>query len=440
MKKAAILGAAGAGGGGGGGGGEFLVELLVQRNANGNTGTTSIAPAAGGMLIATVCSAGPTDYTPGGTLTGTWTKIGEDTNGVSSREYAVYMCNDYGASGTVQFAPTGVVSWTQIGVYLVSGDDLDVTGVRQIKMFDGAGDGADGTNSVSFTTPPISSVFCWAESANASDPGNLTQLVDNGAFDVIFSGWAADPTDIDPVTWTSDGTSTGCLIEFGVPGGVLPNPSSRWDFSFAPSIFEDTGLSNPAEADDKIRSVNDLVGAADMVGTGDGTGILWKTNIQNGLAVARFTNAVGNDLLSSHTLANGFTVFVTAQFASVAQSRRTLFGGDAGDTMFGADFTNTSKLGLYDASDHASSATLDANWHVYTMVANGASSKMRIDSTGVYSGNPGSSGWDNPAIGNNGGGAAVMVGDIGEVVLYERVMDDAEMANTEAFLAAKWGI
>lgn len=227
----------------------------------------------------------------------------------------------------------------------------------------------------------------------------------------------------------------------GSGAGSLGAPSAHWDFSDITKLWQLTNETSQVSADgQKIRSVSDSVSgdAVPMHGTGDGTGILYKASIQNSLSVGRFTNAVGNDLLSTLVLAQPFTVLVVAKFASVAQSRRALFGGSG--AVFGADFTNTSKLGLFEGSDHASSATLDTAWHVYTAIPNGASSKQRIDGVEVYSGNAGADPFTNPAIGNDGAGSQVMVGDIGEVALYTSVITAPELAAAEAFLADKWGL
>src|SRR6186997_1947210 len=78
----------------------------VIKNSNGPGASASYSPAAGGVLIAAihVPNANAT-FTPGGTLTGTWTLLASSTDGASST-HAVYACVDYGASGTTSFVPS----------------------------------------------------------------------------------------------------------------------------------------------------------------------------------------------------------------------------------------------------------------------------------------------------------------------------------------------
>jgi hypothetical protein len=213
-----------------------------------------------------------------------------------------------------------------------------------------------------------------------------------------------------------------------------------WDFSDITTLWQDTGRSSAVSADGQnILGVTDKSGAGHHLSHASGV-IKYKTNIKNSKSAALTSFAVDSILSATMTITNGAaTILVVAAFSAVAQQRRSLIGG--GGNYFGADFSNTSKLTLFETSDHASTHTCDTNFHYFVAVPNGASSKQRVDAVEVYSGNAGSGDFTNPNIGDDGSGSNLIhVAYIAEVMVYNAVVGASDLTYLESYLAAKWAI
>lgn len=100
-----------------------LVDTLPAGASPSTSGV--VTPGAGNLLLAFGVNnkAGATDGTMGGTLTGTWTKVAQNTASAATTG-TVFKCTDYGASGTITY--TVASNSTQLAVLEVIGSDLTI--------------------------------------------------------------------------------------------------------------------------------------------------------------------------------------------------------------------------------------------------------------------------------------------------------------------------
>lgn len=171
----------------------------------------------------------------------------------------------------------------------------------------------------------------------------------------------------------------------------------------------------------------------------------FKTAIQNGKAVVRFSTSVANALTFSTTTIPNFSMFVCMSLTT----SNPIYGGPlrwrtAAESgfVFAHDGTGVFQPllsiwnGASEASNNHSTGTYSypsafGLWEMFstpTIFNNGAS--VTISS--------GASGWSSGA--NIGHGYSYMDGDIGEIVVYDSVLSASDRAKVENYLNARWAM
>jgi hypothetical protein len=217
----------------------------------------------------------------------------------------------------------------------------------------------------------------------------------------------------------------------GAAGGFdVGTPLHNWDFSDSTTLFTDTGLTTPISADGIIKGAADL-GSGNKKMTEATNGPTWKTAVQNALAVARFDGTNDKMLASTTARAQPVTWVVAAKFNETAEGHYMIGEGTSAH-LIGAGNTKFT-YGVVVAS----SMNKDTDWHVFTYVSSGASSKFYVDdvdkSTTVV---------DTDTFGDIGIGDGANSGflgvDIGQVLVYGSALSDGNRLAYTAALREKW--
>jgi hypothetical protein len=165
---------------------------------------------------------------------------------------------------------------------------------------------------------------------------------------------------------------------------------------------------------------------------------LWKAAVRNGLPVVRCDNT--DDVLLRSTLVGGDLAqpdFMALAFGltTVADANALIDGGQGRqlvDSQIGPAqwrmFAGASYVG----------GTPTAAWHTLSCQWNGASSILRIDGVALAAGNAGTNFLRGVRVGLSAGNSEPLDGDLGEVVVCSAIPDAATIANTEAYLKARW--
>lgn len=181
------------------------------------------------------------------------------------------------------------------------------------------------------------------------------------------------------------------------------------------------------------------------------------TAAYNGLDVARFSNASPVDFLTASNVSfslTPYTVFFAIAHTSSTGLHAFIADGAAASSLSCPAFWVASGVyGVLKVGVGASASTLarTANaMQVFTATGNGtsggnfASSTLRRNkgTTATAAGlNNVRTDCDRFFIGAGAaGGDSPFVGDIGEVLVYQRALSTAEIESVEAYLAKKWGV
>ncbi|MEY3640414.1 MAG: hypothetical protein RLZZ199_219 [Actinomycetota bacterium] len=165
-----------------------------------------------------------------------------------------------------------------------------------------------------------------------------------------------------------------------------------------------------------------------------------SSTLRNG---RKFLTFDGGDVLASTPFTQSLpvTIFAVARSSVLPAGINRQIVGNGGTTpavyMVGGEWR------IFAGSELGTGTTSDTNWHFISGVFDGANSRLYVDGQLANSGNVGSFGW-NPQtfmLGNSweNGWNYGWVGDIGEVMVYSKVLTDAERQHTEGYLARKWG-
>ena len=87
-----------------------------------------------------------------------------------------------------------------------------------------------------------------------------------------------------------------------------------------------------------------------------------------------------------------------------------------------------------------SGGSQDQNAHILTVIFNGASSSLDVDSANVLSGNAGANDLGGVTLGATYAAASGLNGAIAEVIVVDGTLTAGEISDTETYLANKWGI
>ena len=211
---------------------------------------------------------------------------------------------------------------------------------------------------------------------------------------------AFSPLDLSPVLWL-DASDTSTITEVG--GAV-----SQWD--------------------DKSGNGNDVVQATAALQPTTGTRTL------NGLNVLDFTS---DALANALTISQPNTVFV------VAQRDAAIEGLLLSSSSPGVYFYYLANLNMYtndgvNLSTAINVVTTDPT--IWRRLANSTSSAIHRNGVSVASGNSGTNTWGEFKIGTSGGGVNAFDGIFAEIIVVDGTLTAGEIADTEQYLADKWGI
>lgn len=223
----------------------------------------------------------------------------------------------------------------------------------------------------------------------------------------------------------------GAHAAAGGGGGIEPDEVANlwawWDFSDASTLYTDTGRTTLVGADgDVIQGVTDKSGNG--VHLASSTGPTYKTNVQNGLSVARFNGTT--QFLGRAAGSSGFAQPATL-FHVYDRGRPSEAAGDPRVVVLdGALFAGSSIGGI---------TTTSGVFFLQTSVANGASSSVRIDGAALAAGNAGTNGSNNPRI-MRYGASSYFAGDVGEIFIYTAVVGTTDRDGLETSRLSKWGL
>lgn len=273
------------------------------------------------------------------------------------------------------------------GIYVASEGDISV--VRY-----------DGTV-VTFSNVAAGSVLpVSARRVNASGTtaSGLCALFGRLERDVPFTPNTFSPLDLSPVLWL-DAADTATITESG--GAV-----SQWD--------------------DKSGNGNHVTQGTAAAQPTTGTRTI------NGVNVLNFDGV--NDVLSNSLVTTQPTTsFVVGQFDSIG-ARDGLIGNSSAAIY---QYDGGQLRAFYNAV-LATATGLVGGAQVFTVTANSTSSVIRIDGVQRTAGNAGTNGYS--AAFNVGLSYGYLDGAISEIIIVDGTLTAGEIADTEAYLAAKWGI
>ena len=230
-----------------------------------------------------------------------------------------------------------------------------------------------------------------------------------------------------------------------------------WDFSHAASVYEDTGATDPAEADDGIAYLADRTASGLHLTQGTaGARPTWKAAIQNGLSIGRHD---GGDVLTrasvtgSALFANDAGTVFMAFSNSSADSIHTPFRWSQSLNNFVSlyapysDNTFYFDFGKYDAGGRISVAQpggWDDAWHILCLHRSGTAGKIYVDGGAAILSGTFSDDLDNTQSGTLGLGAAgsgdEMTGDYGECLVFNEGLSVANLNAVGSYLATKWSL
>jgi len=179
--------------------------------------------------------------------------------------------------------------------------------------------------------------------------------------------------------------------------------------------------------------------------------------VQGGASAPHFTNAVQNGLraidaatggslvrqtLTQGTVSQPMTIYFVAAYSQVAAYEFLMDSyASANRVAVLAGTSLANKLDLYAGTDQLTTAAVGVGWHYFTVIVNGASSKIRVDGVEQMSGlNVGANALAGIRFGSSYSDANQWKSFIGDVVGYDSVHDATKLANVEGWLKSRWGL
>ncbi len=170
----------------------------------------------------------------------------------------------------------------------------------------------------------------------------------------------------------------------------------------------------------------------------------YQTNELNGLPVVNFTPTGGGGTKEflrrtfSSPLAQPGTVFVVVRSQSTTDSGKIFDGVGSGRWLIQP---SGGTWQIFAGSTVLSGGTADTNWHVFSLIFNGASSEVFVDGVSTITGNPGAANFDGITLGgDNGSGTSPLTGDEAEVIIYNSALGTTDRQTVEAYLASKYAL
>jgi len=234
-----------------------------------------------------------------------------------------------------------------------------------------------------------------------------------------ITGATIDGTDVQEITVDGD-------VVFSA-GSDLPTRALKHRYD-ADAI---SGLSN----NDDVTQWNDTAGSNDVTAP-SGSEPVYKTNIQNGLPVVRFT---GSEVLTGGTgdTVQPDTIFVVYKQDNTTQEMGVLNSVTTANEQI---FFSGGEFKWFAGSVLNSGVSVNTNYNIHCVIADGSSTEYRINGALESTGNAGGEKLVGVRIGQQSGGTRQLDGDVCEVLIYSDRLTSQEIADVESFLSNKWGI
>ena len=251
--------------------------------------------------------------------------------------------------------------------------------------------------------------------------------------------------------------ATNLLRSHGGGGGAfspldLAALTGWWDFSDAPTVYEDTIATNPAEADDGVAYLGDKSGDGRHLTQGTaGSRPAWKAAIQNGLSIGR---GDGGDILTRASVTgsalfgtNVGTVVLVLKHGPGTDNFAFAWMNDASNAVnIFCTYSDTIyfDFGQYDAGGRITVAQpvgWDNNWHVVVCHRKLGAGRIIVD--GVILREAEFTDTLNNAIAGTlqlmgYGGGPNFTGDMGEAFAFNDGLLVTEINDLCNYLATKW--
>ena len=228
------------------------------------------------------------------------------------------------------------------------------------------------------------------------------------------------------------------------PSGFRPTEISGlavwFNFADLESMWTDTnGTTQVASDGDLIARIDDKSGNGNELtqATSDARPT-YKTAIKNGLSVGRF-DGVDDTLVqaSGDDIAQPFTAFMGINNTRVATgSNDRIMMDTGGTTQF---YRSVGKWAIFAGTGVVSNALTGVDWDYVTGLFDGASSEVWIDGTSTATGDAGATAMQMLHLGANTVGTEPFTGDIGEIMVYDSGLSDADRLRVEDYLSKRWG-
>lgn len=202
-------------------------------------------------------------------------------------------------------------------------------------------------------------------------------------------------------------------------------------------VFKDAGVTAAANTD-TVQQWNDQSGNGyNLTQATAGKRPTLLTGIRNGKPVIRFDGVDDAIAAVATTLPQPMTIFLVGK-----NTLGTFFdSGDVSANRLIIDKNGGSSIWRFYASTNITGGTADTNYHVFTAVANGASSLLEVDTTQVASGNPGASSFTIINLGSLQGGVNVpLTGDIAEILIYNSALSSTNRQLVKTYLNNRYTI
>jgi len=313
----------------------------------------------------------------------------------------------------------------------------------------------DNINSTTFTVTVDGTTYTLGTDPElTTDGANMWTLDLNGSAQTLSTDTSYD------VVATSNGTtsdtSTNEITTVSAIEAIVTDAATTLEIWYDGSDITQFQPTNPADGDG-ITQWNDksnFAHNANPIGVGPAARATYETNELNTYSVVRFDGDAGLSINPFASLAGSAaqTVFVVAKGTNLGTGTQYLTSTNNGGLAIYHDGTewkvNTS------GGTGASGVAGDANWHIFGLVYNGngigdaGKLKFRydkIEQTLDFSADPGVS---STLLGTTNeyyfacrdDGVSHFVGDIAEVLMFNKVLSAGELADVEEYLNTHWAL
>jgi len=275
------------------------------------------------------------------------------------------------------------------------------------------------------------------------------------------SAQTLDPETIYDVVATSDGTITDATVDevtttTAINDAVGGDASTVLQVWFDGSDISQFQPTNPSDGDgftqwnDKSAYAHN----ANPTGSGPSARPTYETNELNAQSVIRFDgdSCLSVNPFSSLASQGNQTIFIVAKGTSLGATAQTLVTANNDDFKIRWDGTNWNVS--TSGGTGVSSLTADANWHIFGLVYDGNAVgdanklKFRFDKTEQtldFTADPGvsstSSGNTNVFyIGCKSEAVEHFVGDVAEILMFDRTLSGTEIEDIEEYLNTHWNL